>query len=106
MNFPVTSTNAARQQQVDGGDAVRGRALRARGGAQQDVPDAAQHGGARAALARLLAARRRAPPRRAPARARAPPARLAAARPHRGTLRAVVSQNFRRINTFLLEIEA
>lgn len=63
---------------------MRGRALRARGGAQQDVPDAAQHGGARAALARLLAARRRAPPR-APARARAPRARLAAARPHRGT---------------------
>lgn len=77
---PVASANAAGQQQVDGGDAVRGRALRARRGAQQDVPHAAQHGGARAALARLLAARH-APPRAARAPA---PARLAAARRHRG----------------------
>lgn len=61
--------------------------LPARRGAEQDVPYAAQHGGARAGLARLLAARRR--------HAAAPPpgaaARLAAARhAHRGTARRLI----------------
>lgn len=58
-------------------------ALRARRGAEQDVPYAAQHGGARAALAWLHAARRR-HAAAAPA-PRAPPRRQPAPRPHRGS---------------------
>lgn len=82
MCISDAGVDAARLEQVR----VRGVAvdgpLRARRGAQQDVPDPAQHGGACAALAGLLPARRAAAPAPSAAAAR----RLPSARArHRGT---------------------